>query len=108
MPHQQPHMVSFPVAGIHMVPQLNSCGQTRCKVRLTGLTRDHSGGSYRCEISSEAPTFRLASETRNVTVAGKKEEDYFSYFIARILLQKFYSIPNSIWGKSLYDLKVIL
>lgn len=71
MPNQKQDTMSFPVAGVHLVTQGISCGQTRCNVRLQGLTRDHSGGSYRCEISSEAPTFRLASETRNVTVAGK-------------------------------------
>ncbi|GJQ73642.1 hypothetical protein Trydic_g10185, partial [Trypoxylus dichotomus] len=70
MPYQQPHVKTFPVAGVHMLPHETNCGQSRCKVRLTGLTRDHSGGAYRCEVSSDAPAFRLASETHNVTVAG--------------------------------------
>lgn len=86
MPHQQPHMVSFPVAGVHMVPESTSCGQSRCKVRLTGLTRDHSGGSYRCEVSTEAPTFRLASETHNVTVAGRYS-NYFNLYYRTLFLQ---------------------
>ncbi|KAI4455984.1 beat protein [Holotrichia oblita] len=70
MPYQQPHVKMFPVAGVHMLSHETSCGQSRCKVRLTGLTRDHSGGAYRCEVSSDAPAFRLASETHNVTVAA--------------------------------------
>lgn len=96
MPHQQPHMVSFPVAGIHMVPQPNSCGQNRCKVRLTGLTRDHSGGSYRCEVSSEAPAFRLASETRNVTVAGNKRRRH-----------KYFKLSSCFISKVSYVLKIV-
>lgn len=72
MPYQQPHVKTFPVAGVHMLPEETNCGQNRCKVRLTSLTRDHSGGAYRCEVSSDAPAFRLASETHNVTVAGQK------------------------------------
>lgn len=72
MPDQVRDTMSFPVAGVHLVPQSTNCGQDHCSVRLRGLTRDHSGGAYRCEISSEAPTFRLASETHNVTIAGNE------------------------------------
>lgn len=71
-PDPIPDTMTFPVAGVHLVPHSTNCGQNHCSVRLKGLTRDHSGGAYRCEISSEAPTFRLASETHNVTVAGNE------------------------------------
>ncbi|KAK9753448.1 CD80-like C2-set immunoglobulin domain [Popillia japonica] len=70
MPGQTPATITFPVAGVHLVTSATDCGHDHCKVRLHGLTRDHSGGAYRCEISSEAPTFRLASETHNVTIAA--------------------------------------
>lgn len=68
MPHQKS---TFPVEGIHVVIQETNCGKSHCHIRLTNLTRLHSSGAYRCEVSSEAPAFRLAAETHNVTVAGK-------------------------------------
>ncbi|XP_065159656.1 uncharacterized protein [Atheta coriaria] len=68
-PHQQPHTIMYPVAGVHMQTSATQCDETRCKLRLTNLTREHSGGAYRCEVSTEAPAFRLASETHSVTVA---------------------------------------
>ncbi|KAJ8948902.1 hypothetical protein NQ318_020488 [Aromia moschata] len=69
MPRQKPNVMLFPVAGVHLASHGTNCSHNYCKVRLQKLTRDHSGGAYRCEISSEAPAFRLASETHNVTVA---------------------------------------
>lgn len=71
MPDHNPDTISFPVPGVHLVQKSINCSQDHCSLRLRGLTRDHSGGAYRCEISSEAPTFRLVSKTRNVTIAGK-------------------------------------
>lgn len=70
MPHQEPHIKTFPVAGVHLVTEATNCRPNRCQVRLTKLGREHSSGAYRCEVSSEAPAFRLAAETHNVTVAG--------------------------------------
>ncbi|KAF2887647.1 hypothetical protein ILUMI_18526 [Ignelater luminosus] len=69
MPHQQPHIMNFPVSGVQLALQGTDCGRAHCKVQLTKLTRHHSDGAYRCEVSSEAPTFRLAAETHNITVA---------------------------------------
>ncbi|KAK4887623.1 hypothetical protein RN001_003894 [Aquatica leii] len=69
MPHQQPHVMSFPVSGVYLVPFSTDCGRQHCKLQLTKLSRHHSSGAYRCEISSEAPTFRLAAETHNIAVA---------------------------------------
>lgn len=75
MPHQQPHVMSFPVTGVYLVPHSTDCGRQHCRLQLTGLRREHSGGAYRCEISSEAPTFRLAAETHNITVASEFESN---------------------------------
>ncbi|RZC39892.1 uncharacterized protein BDFB_008794, partial [Asbolus verrucosus] len=69
IPSRQARTMSFPVPGVHLAPHSTNCSLVHCKVRLRDLTRDHSGGAYRCEISSEAPAFRLAAETHNVTVA---------------------------------------
>ncbi|KAJ3660038.1 hypothetical protein Zmor_011694 [Zophobas morio] len=74
-PHHQPHTRSFPVPGIHLVYDGINCSMVHCKLRLKDLTRDHSGGAYCCEVSSDAPTFRLASKTHNVTVAALPREN---------------------------------
>ncbi|KAF5294982.1 hypothetical protein FQA39_LY13292 [Lamprigera yunnana] len=74
MPHQQPHIMAFPVSGVHLALQGTDCDEIHCKVQLTKLTRHHSDGAYRCEVSSEAPTFRLAAETHNITVATLPKE----------------------------------
>lgn len=71
MPRGQEKTRVFPVPGITLEPEGTNCNLHQCKIALTDLTRLYSGGAYRCEISSEAPAFKLASETHNVTVAGK-------------------------------------
>ncbi|XP_025835044.1 uncharacterized protein LOC108735094 [Agrilus planipennis] len=73
MPHQQPHKQTFHVPGVHLLSDEWDCSFSHCRLVLSGLSRPHSSGAYRCEISTEAPTFRLASETRNVTVATLPE-----------------------------------
>lgn len=71
MPRKEPQ--TFPVAGVHLVS--DDCGEDHCSVTLNGLTREHSGGAYKCEISTEGPTFRLLSEVTNITVAGNIIDD---------------------------------
>ena len=71
MPNQHRNYRTFPVAGVHIMEQTKYCNPSQCRVRLTNISREHSGGSYRCEVSSEAPAFRLAAETHNVTIAGR-------------------------------------
>uniref|UniRef100_A0A6P7FLY3 Uncharacterized protein LOC114330715 n=1 Tax=Diabrotica virgifera virgifera TaxID=50390 RepID=A0A6P7FLY3_DIAVI len=70
MPRGQQKTLLFPVPGVQVRSSETDCSQVRCKIILSGLSRIHSSGAYRCEISSEAPAFRLASETHNVTVAA--------------------------------------
>ncbi|XP_072398010.1 uncharacterized protein [Diabrotica undecimpunctata] len=70
MPRGQQKTLLFPVPGVQVRSSETDCSQVRCKITLSGLSRIHSSGAYRCEISSEAPAFRLASETHNVTVAA--------------------------------------
>ncbi|XP_057654442.1 uncharacterized protein LOC130892816 isoform X2 [Diorhabda carinulata] len=74
MPQQNPPTLTFPVAGVTVIPNTSECDITRCKVNLHNLSSRYSGGAYRCEISSEAPAFRLAAETRNITVAALPKE----------------------------------
>lgn len=74
MPQQSPPTLTFPVAGVSVIPNASECDITRCKVNLHNLSSRYSSGAYRCEISSEAPAFRLAAETRNITVAALPKE----------------------------------
>ncbi|XP_065159897.1 uncharacterized protein [Atheta coriaria] len=73
-PHQQPHQLLFPVHGVRLANETIDCGTRRCQLTLDHLVRQRSGGAYRCEVSTEAPAFRLISETRNVTVAALPAE----------------------------------
>lgn len=52
------------------------CNMVHCQVKLTQL-QTTATGAYTCEVSSEAPKFRTATETRNMTVAGI----YLLYYI---------------------------
>ncbi|XP_017784956.1 PREDICTED: uncharacterized protein LOC108568403 [Nicrophorus vespilloides] len=70
VPNHQPHVITFPVFGVKLVGEETICDQTRCQLVLSELLRVKSGGSYRCEVSSEAPAFHLASGTLNITVAA--------------------------------------
>lgn len=64
--------LKFPVPGVHVSsdPQWTQCRMDRCDLLLTNLSRRESSGEYRCEVSSEAPAFRIAVRTVNITVAG--------------------------------------
>ncbi len=47
-----------------------SCNKSSCSINLDNLNVK-SSGAYRCEISGDAPEFRLSHETANMTVVGK-------------------------------------
>lgn len=84
MPNHE--MQTFPVAGVHLVPSGTDCGDDHCSVTLSRLTREHSGGAYKCEISTEGPTFYLLSKTTNITVAGRwcNNRFWFSWTLVTI------------------------
>ncbi|KAL3283077.1 hypothetical protein HHI36_006234 [Cryptolaemus montrouzieri] len=71
IPGRDPSLVEFHVMGVHVDSTRTHCAQTFCTLFLNNLSRTFSSGAYRCEVSSEAPAFRLASQTHNVTIAGK-------------------------------------
>ncbi|CAH1104848.1 unnamed protein product [Psylliodes chrysocephalus] len=75
MPQEDRKMRYFPVFGVFVDDQKSSCDNSHCKLTLKKLSREESSGSYRCEISSEAPSFRLASDTHNVIVAAVPREN---------------------------------
>lgn len=60
----------FIVEGIH-VNSDHVCNDKFCTIHLDNLSND-SSGAYRCEVSGDAPEFKLSHETNNMTVAGKK------------------------------------
>ena len=64
-------ITQFPVIGVHVDKHSSKCMPDGCDLLLKELSRPQSSGAYRCEVSTEAPAFRLASQTHNVTVAGK-------------------------------------
>lgn len=63
--------VEYPVPGVTVDTKKSQCTREACDLTLTELHRPYSSGAYRCEVSSEAPAFRLASQTYNITVAGQ-------------------------------------
>ncbi|KAM7360717.1 beaten path Vc [Cochliomyia hominivorax] len=57
----------FPVRGVTIAEGSSHCNQFICNVELKNLNV-HSSGSYRCEVSGDAPEFKLVDETANMTV----------------------------------------
>jgi len=75
MPAKKPHVFAFEVLGVSIANDSVNCGMEKCSLVLTNLIKGKSGGVYKCEVSTEAPAFRLASERRNVTVAAVPKGD---------------------------------
>lgn len=59
----------FTVEGIH-VNSDHVCNDKFCTIHLDNLSKD-STGAYRCEVSGDAPEFKLSLETSNMTVVGE-------------------------------------
>uniref|UniRef100_A0A1I8NTG1 Ig-like domain-containing protein n=1 Tax=Stomoxys calcitrans TaxID=35570 RepID=A0A1I8NTG1_STOCA len=57
----------FPVKGVSIAAGSSHCNQFICEVELEKLNA-HSSGSYRCEVSGDAPEFKLIDKTANMTV----------------------------------------
>ncbi|XP_017785833.1 PREDICTED: uncharacterized protein LOC108568987 [Nicrophorus vespilloides] len=69
-PKRTPPYISFEVAGVHVLKGVDQCNLKNCYVSLHQLSKAHSGGSYRCEVTSEGPSFKSVSETGNIIVAA--------------------------------------
>lgn len=77
-PTMESQIMTFQVEGIHITKDpYDDCSKTRCRVTLDNLGIS-STGTYRCEVSGDAPTFRLTYETANMTIIGM----YFCYVLA--------------------------
>uniref|UniRef100_A0A182FIQ0 Ig-like domain-containing protein n=1 Tax=Anopheles albimanus TaxID=7167 RepID=A0A182FIQ0_ANOAL len=74
-PMLTPQVTVYPVDGIAIATDRPTiCNQYLCSIRLTALGR-RSSGEYRCEISGDAPEFKLANGTRNMTVEALPVEE---------------------------------
>lgn len=62
----------FPVEGVIVMRKAPAhlCDQYSCSIQLQQLNI-RSSGAYRCEISGDAPEFKLAHGTANMSVAGE-------------------------------------
>lgn len=65
-----PVYIKFPVTGVHMPDGKYYCNESTCRVELNMLSAK-SSGVYKCEVSGDAPHFKLAAKEDNLTVAGK-------------------------------------
>ncbi|XP_059219856.1 fasciclin-3 [Stomoxys calcitrans] len=66
----------FPVKGVSIAAGSSHCNQFICEVELEKLNA-HSSGSYRCEVSGDAPEFKLIDKTANMTVGVLPKFDPF-------------------------------
>jgi hypothetical protein len=64
----QPPGLFFPVDGVNLVMQ-PLCSQLACDLVLTDISSS-TAGQYKCEVSSEAPHFKVVEKNTNLTVAG--------------------------------------
>lgn len=60
----------FPVKGVTIADGSSHCNQFICNVELEKLNV-HSSGQYRCEVSGDAPEFKLIDKSANMTVGGR-------------------------------------
>lgn len=66
-----PSIMKFKVDGVTVMEHMYNCNKATCTINLDNLEQA-SSGAYRCEISGDAPEFKLISRTSNMTIAGKK------------------------------------
>lgn len=60
----------FPVAGVQLIDEGYECNESSCRVDLN-LLGVKSSGVYRCEVSGDAPHFKLTARSANMSVEGK-------------------------------------
>lgn len=70
----RPVYITFPVAGIQVLEGKYFCNESTCRVELS-LLGAKSTGNFKCEVSGDAPHFKLAAKEDNMTVAGKCERE---------------------------------
>lgn len=70
-PMDQPNILQFDEVGVRLGDHRTfNCNNRKCTIQLERLSVK-SSGEYRCEVSGDAPEFKLESRTANMTVGGK-------------------------------------
>lgn len=64
-----PSIMKFNVDGVTLAEQTFHCNKVTCSVNLAQLG-PRTSGLYRCEVSGDAPEFKLEWKTGNMTIAG--------------------------------------
>ncbi|KAM8705131.1 hypothetical protein ACLKA7_009572 [Drosophila subpalustris] len=57
----------FPVQGVQLIDDSYECNESSCRVELN-LLGVKSSGVYRCEVSGDAPHFKLTARSANMSV----------------------------------------
>ncbi|KAL9695266.1 hypothetical protein quinque_014551 [Culex quinquefasciatus] len=75
-PMMEQNQMIFPVEGVTVMRKAPAhlCDQYSCSIQLQQLNI-RSSGAYRCEISGDAPEFKLAHGTANMSVAVLPQYD---------------------------------
>ncbi|XP_055906579.1 uncharacterized protein LOC129941848 [Eupeodes corollae] len=68
-PMMSPVYMKFPVVGIVVSENKNFCNEFSCQIELN-LQGQTSSGVYRCEVSGDAPHFKLTTKAANMTVSA--------------------------------------
>ncbi|CAD7084932.1 unnamed protein product [Hermetia illucens] len=73
-PMTPPTFSQFHVAGVTIVRDNYFCNEKTCSIEIKDLKLS-SSGAYRCEVSGDAPAFKLTSRTANMTVAALPQHE---------------------------------
>ncbi|XP_017845632.2 uncharacterized protein LOC108602118 [Drosophila busckii] len=73
-PLMRPVYLSFPVPGVQVLDGKYFCNESTCRVDLS-LLGAKSTGVFKCEVSGDAPHFKLAAKEDNMTVAALPQSD---------------------------------
>ncbi|XP_055908393.1 uncharacterized protein LOC129943155 [Eupeodes corollae] len=68
-PMMHPYYMKFPVEGVELQDNKHLCNSSICQIEL-GTLGKNSSGVYRCEVSGDAPHFKLTTKEANMTVAA--------------------------------------
>lgn len=66
------------------------CNDKFCRIQLDNLSSETSG-AYRCEVSGDAPDFKLSHQTANMTVVGESNDEHL---IELKINEKFPAFPQ--------------
>lgn len=89
-PMMHPVYMKFPVAGVQVQDGKYFCNESTCRVDLS-LVGAKSTGTYKCEVSGDAPHFKLAAKGDNMTVAGKNPYSFLATIETQTMHTQYYA-----------------